>query len=99
MRSVDLAIYADALAAEAGALSARMERAHAQLRQALIERAARTELSGDACSRLEALGYFRPLDEDALACALEAWGRSLGALEELQGWVERRLAVEAMTVR
>ena len=99
MRSVDLAVYADALAAEVGALSARMERARAQLRQAAIEREARGALSGESLQRLEALGYFRPLDEDALACALEAWRRALDALEELQAWVEERLAAEAIAAR
>ena len=41
MRSVDLAIYADALAGEAAAVAARVERARARLRESEIEREAR----------------------------------------------------------
>ena len=92
MRAVDLAVYADALAGEAAALSARVERARAQLRQAEIEREARAALSAASLERLEAVGYFRPLDVDALRCALVAWERSLDALEELQSWVEEQIA-------
>ena len=44
MRGVDLAIYADALAGEAASLAARAERARSRLRQAAIEKRARTEL-------------------------------------------------------
>ena len=55
MRGVDLAIYADALAGEASSLTARAERARSRLRQAAIEKRARTELTVVAVERLEAL--------------------------------------------
>jgi hypothetical protein len=51
MRSVELAVYADALAGEAASLSARAERPRSRLRQAAIERRARTELSAVAIRR------------------------------------------------
>jgi histidine ammonia-lyase len=95
VRAVDLAVYADALAGEADALAARIERARAQLRQLEIEREAREALTESAVSRLEALGYFRPIDEDALCCALEVWARSCEALGELQTWVEGELSASA----
>ena len=38
MREIDLAVYADALAGESAALSARAERIRSKLRQAKIER-------------------------------------------------------------
>ena len=50
MREIDLAVYADALAGESAAMSARAERIRSRLRQAKIggtdERAAHAELRG-----------------------------------------------------
>ena len=89
MRSVDLALYADALAGEAAALGARIERERGRLRQASIERAARAELGCAAVERLEELGLLSTRgDVEALAALEEA----LDALEVLQGWVEERLS-------
>ena len=89
MRSVDFALYADALAGEAAALGARIERERGRLRQASIERAARAELGCAAVERLEELGLLSTRgDVEALAALEEA----LDALEVLQGWVEERLS-------
>jgi histidine ammonia-lyase len=92
VRTVDLAVYADALAGEAAALTARIERARAQLRQAELEREAREDLPERTVERLAALGLLRPLDDAPLRCAVEAWTAALEALEELQAWIEERLA-------
>ena len=92
MRSVDLAIYADALAGEAAALAARAERARSRLRQAAIERAARADLPPAAVARLEALGLLATRAERAELRELEG---ALEALALLQAWVESRLAASA----
>jgi hypothetical protein len=92
VRSVDLAIYADALAGEAASLAARVERARSRLRQAAIERAARDELAPATVARLEALGLLAtPVDRAELRELEDA----LDAVEELQAWVEGRLAATA----
>jgi hypothetical protein len=89
VRSVDLAIYADELAGEASSLAARLERLRSRLRQSAIERAARADLSAATVVRLEALGLLATrADWDELRELEDA----LDALEELQAWVERRLA-------
>lgn len=95
MRSVELAIYADALAGEAASLSARAERARSRLQQAAIERRARVELTETAIERLEALGLLGGIDERALRAELRELEASLAALEELQTWVEGELASAA----
>ena len=92
MRSVELAIYADTLAGEAASLAARAERARSRLRQAAIEKRARSELSETAVGRLEALGLFGALDERAARAELRELEGALDALEELQAWVEAELA-------
>jgi hypothetical protein len=92
VRGVDLAIYADALAGEAASLAARAERAHSRLRQAAIEKRARSHLSEAAAQRLEALGLLGSVDERATRAELRELEASLDALEELQAWVERELA-------
>lgn len=89
MRCVDLAIFADALAGEAAALAARAERERSSLRQAAIERSARDELPPTTVSRLEALGLLATRGDRARLRELE---KTLEALEELQAWVECRLA-------
>jgi hypothetical protein len=92
VRSVDLAIYADELAGEASSLAARLERLRSRLRQSAIERAARADLSAATVARLEALGLLTTrADWDELRELEDA----LDALEELQAWVERRLAEAA----
>jgi hypothetical protein len=92
VRSVELAIYADTLAGEAASLAARAERARSRLRQAAIEKRARAELSEIAVERLGQLGLLGALDERGLRLELRELESALDALEELQAWVERRLA-------
>ncbi len=92
MRPVDLAVYADALAGEAGALAARAERLRSKLRQGAIERRARRELPADTVQRLESLGLLAPVDERSLRAELRELEDALAALEELQAWVEGELA-------
>ena len=92
MRSVELAIYADALAGEAASLAARAERARSCLQRAAIEKRARAELSEAAIERLEALGLLGGIDERAVRAELRELEAALDALEELQGWVEEELA-------
>jgi Spy/CpxP family protein refolding chaperone len=92
VRSVELAIYADALAGEAASLSARAERARSRLRQAAIEKRARRELTTVAVERLEALGLLGAIDEAGARSELRELEAALDALEELQSWVEAQLA-------
>jgi Spy/CpxP family protein refolding chaperone len=92
VRSVELAIYADALAGEAASLAARAERTRSKLRQAAIEKRARTELSETAIERLEALALLGGIDERSARAELRELESSLDALEELQAWVEAELA-------
>jgi hypothetical protein len=95
MRGVDLAIYADALAGEAASLAARAERARSRLRQAAIEKRARTELTAVAIERLEALGVLGGVDEVATRADLRELEAALDAVEELQAWLEAELASAA----
>ena len=92
MRSVELAIYADALAGESASLAARAERARSRLRQAAIEKRARSEISETAIDRLEALGLLGAIDEAAARAELRELEAALDALDELQTWVEAELA-------
>jgi hypothetical protein len=92
VREIDLAVYADALAGESAALSARAERIRSKLRQAKIERRARNDLSEAAVDRLECLGLLSGTDERAAHAELRELEESLAALEELQAWVEGELA-------
>ena len=91
MRGVDLAIYADVLCAEAATLEARSERARSRLRQAAIEKRARSELTPVAIERLEALGLLG-VDEPAARIELRELEAALEALAELQAYVERELS-------
>jgi hypothetical protein len=92
MRSVELAIYADVLAGESASLAARAARARSRLRQAAIEKRARSEISKTAIDRLEALGLLGATDEGAVRSELREAEAALGALEELQAGVESELA-------
>ena len=92
MRGVDLAIYADALAGEAASLAARAERARSRMRQAAIEKRARTELTAVAVERLESLGLLGAVDELTAREQLRELEAALDALEELQSWVESELS-------
>lgn len=88
MRSVDLAVYADALAAEAAAVAARVERERGRLRLADIERAAARELPQPVVERLREHGLLRTRGDVEEVMELE---EALDALERLQAWVEARL--------
>jgi len=88
VRSVDLALYADTLAGEAASLTARIEREHGKLRQATIERSARSALSAAAIDRLEELGLLKTRGDPLTLADLE---ETLDALEALQAWVEEML--------
>ena len=92
MREIDLAVYADALAGEFAALSARAERIRSRLRQSKIERRARNDLPAAIVDRLESLGLLCGVDERAAHAELRELEDSLAALEELQAWVEAELA-------
>jgi Spy/CpxP family protein refolding chaperone len=92
VRSVELAIYADALAGEAASLPARAERARSRLQQAAIEKHARADLTETAIERLEGLGLLGGIDERAVRAELREFEAALDALEELQVWVEAELA-------
>ncbi|TML33528.1 MAG: hypothetical protein E6G24_07425 [Actinobacteria bacterium] len=92
MRSVELAIYADALAGEAASLAARAERARSRIQQAAIEKRARAELTDPVIERLEGLGLLGAIDERSVRAELRELEAALGALEELQAWVEEELA-------
>jgi hypothetical protein len=94
MRAVDLAIYADTLAGEHAALAARAEQARARLREAAIESEARAELNATVIGQLQELGILGAIDERTARSELRRLTRALAALEELQVWVEGRLAAE-----
>src|SRR5690242_10572479 len=96
MRSVDLALYADALAGEAAALGARIERERGRLRRQAVERAAHAELPEAAVERLVELGLLATRGDPERLAALE---ESLDAVEVLQAWVEARLGRAASTER
>jgi hypothetical protein len=93
MRAIDLAIYADSLAAEASALAARLERARGRLRQAVIELQAKRELDAAVVARLAHLGLFPTIDLGSTRAEIEQLACSLSALETLQAWVERELSM------
>jgi hypothetical protein len=93
VRSIDLAVYADTLAGEAAALAARAERLRARLREATIERQARSALDPSTITRLQQLGLLVPVHEGARE-ELQELEESLAAVEELQSWVEARLSAE-----
>jgi hypothetical protein len=80
------------LCAEAASLEARAERARSRLRQAAIEKRARTELTCVAVERLEAHGLIGAVDEAATRAELRELEAALDAVEELQSWVESELA-------
>ena len=93
MRSVELAIYADALAGEAASMAARAERARSRLSQVAIEKRARAEVGEGAIQRLEAFGLLGTIDGRAARAELRELESTLEALEELQAWVEAELAL------
>jgi len=94
VRAVDLAIYADLLAGEHAAFEARAEQARSRLREAAIERDARANLGVETVAQLEAMGVLGAVDEVKARSELRRLTKELAALEELQAWVESRLAAE-----
>jgi hypothetical protein len=92
MRSVDLALYADELAARAATLATQLERGRCRLRREAIEREARRALDEGSVARLESLGVLRLADPRELRGDLRGLSASLAAVEDLQAWVEARLA-------
>ena len=88
MRTVDLALYADALAGEAASLAARIERERGRLRQAAVERQARRELPAVVVERLAELGLLATRGDVEVLADLE---EALDAVEALQAWVDGRL--------
>jgi hypothetical protein len=94
MQSVDLALYADSLAAEAAAASARLERARGRLRRVAIEHAARRELPVETVVLLERRGLLQPVvagSRPADTSELVELIAELAALQRAQAWVEARL--------
>ncbi|MEO8290021.1 MAG: hypothetical protein ABI649_03385 [Gaiellaceae bacterium] len=91
MRSVDLALYADELAARAATLAAQLERARGRLRQSAIEREARRALDDGSVARLESLGLLCRADPGEIRAEIKELTASLAAVEALQAWAERRL--------
>jgi hypothetical protein len=91
VRSIDLALFADELAARAATLAAQLERARGRLRQAAIEREARRALDETSVARLESLGILRGAEPAEVRAEIRELAASLGVVEELQVWVERRL--------
>jgi Fe2+ transport system protein FeoA len=100
MRAVDLALYADELAARSATLAAQLERARGRLRQAAIEREARRALDEGLVGRLESLGFLRGADTKVARAEVVELASAVAAVEELQAWVERRLyaAREGLTL-
>ena len=92
MRSVDLAVYADAVAGEHAALAARAERARQRLAELAIERRARQELPPETIGRLDGLGLLNGRDERALQAGLRELALALEAVTRLQSWLETELA-------
>ena len=95
MRSVDLALFADELAARAATLAAQLEHARGRLRQAAIEREARRALDESSVARLESLGVLVAGEAGDIRVEIRELGRSLAVVEEFQAWVERRLCEAA----
>jgi hypothetical protein len=95
MRAVDLAVYADALAAEAAAQAARLERARRRLRQAAIEHEARLTLSEDTVALLERLGVLGAREAEPDGSEVNEAAEALAAVERIQAWVEAQLQAVA----
>jgi len=91
VRSVELAIYVDSLAAEAAALAARVEQTRSRLRQAAIEEEAAAALPPQVVGRLQALGLLVGGSVADGPAELARLGLDLEAVVQLQAWVERQL--------
>ena len=88
---MDIALYADVLAAKAADLSARLERVRGDLRQVALEREAKRALEEPTVVRLERLGLLGGADPRRLRKELFELAADLAALRELQTWTEARL--------
>jgi hypothetical protein len=91
VRSVELAVFADSLAAEAAALAARVEQARSRLRQAAIEEEAAAALPFQVVGRLRALGLLTGGPVSDGPAELARLGLDLDAVLKLQAWVEQEL--------
>jgi hypothetical protein len=92
MRTVDLALFADIVAARSAALEARLERARDRIRQAAIEREARQALPPETVERLERIGVLSAADVRAERREVGELAASVAALRELQTWTEARVS-------
>jgi hypothetical protein len=92
MRTVDLALFADTVAARAAALEARLDRARDRLRRSAIERNARRSLAPTTVERLEAAGILGASDVRAERGEVGELAAALTAVRELQALTEARLA-------
>ncbi len=92
VRTVDLALYADVLAAKAARVSCELERVRGELRRAAIEREARRALDERTFGRLERLGVVSRADARRLRREVVELVVDLGALRALQAWTEAQLA-------
>jgi hypothetical protein len=92
MRTVDLALFADMVAARAAAIEARLERARNRIRQATIEREARRSLTPETVERLVRVGALSAADVRAERREVTELAESLAALRDLQAWAEGRLS-------
>ena len=91
MRTVDLAVYLDVLAAKHAGLGAQLERSRDRLRQASIEREARRALGSETSAQLERLGVFSAADVRGLRTEVTDLAAALRSVEKLQAWVDAQL--------
>lgn len=91
MRAIDLALFSDLLCARVASTEARLERARDRIRQAAIEREARRALSPASVALLVQAGAFVDTDVRAERRDVAELAAMLGALHELQHWVEAQL--------
>jgi hypothetical protein len=92
MRTVDLALFADLIAARSAALEARLEQARDRIRQAAIEREARRALPAATVERLVQAGVLTAADVRAERREVGELAAVLAALRELQAWAEAQLS-------
>jgi hypothetical protein len=92
MRSIDLALYADELAARAATLAAQLERARSRLRQEAIESGARGALDEGSVARLESLRVPHRHDVGELRAEIGELSTSLTALEDCRRGSRNRFA-------
>jgi len=91
MRTVDLAVYLDVLAAKHAGLGAQLERSRDRLRQASIEREARRAVGPETSAQLERQGVFSAADVRGLRTEVTDLAGALRSVEKLQAWVDAQL--------